>query len=235
MYSYIGYPSLTRMLGMRRGKGNETRLLKPPKSMPVVDPKRSMPVSEPEEEHTHLDSHDDPTGNMPHLVNHPVRFPAQHGNLLQVFGLHHKVLERGKDKSHGVLWIHSIERHPENVTPPIAGPPLPYLFSYGDTGFGVQISRWSEERRKARMKCRRTARWLDRVRVSGREPRAEASLRCCCRWRLLKHLLGELEAWILLLPWGRTKAHLRLCARHNAPIFPPPFPPSPFVPADFDE
>lgn len=45
----------------------------------------------------HLDSHDNTTGHMFHLVHDPVRSPAQLLNLLQVIGLHHKVLHSEED------------------------------------------------------------------------------------------------------------------------------------------
>lgn len=42
----------------------------------------------------YLDSHDNTTGHMFHLVHHTIRSPPQLFNLLQVICLHHKVLDQ---------------------------------------------------------------------------------------------------------------------------------------------
>lgn len=45
----------------------------------------------------YLDSHDNTAGHVLHLVHHPVRSSPELRDLLQVIGLHHKVLDGGKE------------------------------------------------------------------------------------------------------------------------------------------
>ena len=43
----------------------------------------------------YLDGHDDAAGHVLHLVHYPIRSSPELGDLLQVIGLHHEVLDEG--------------------------------------------------------------------------------------------------------------------------------------------
>lgn len=47
----------------------------------------------PEDAVTHLHSHDQATGDVPHFVHHAIRAAAELGDLLQVIGLHLEILQ----------------------------------------------------------------------------------------------------------------------------------------------
>lgn len=50
---------------------------------------------------THLHSHDQAAGHVPHLVHHAVRSSAELADLLQVIGLHLEILKKRDEVKHG--------------------------------------------------------------------------------------------------------------------------------------
>lgn len=97
----------------------------------------------------YLDSHDNTARHMFHLVHHSVCSPAQLCNLLQVIGLHHKVLDR-----RGRCYIHVfIQLSKMRARPHLSGKHRQhYLISDCDASFRVKISRGPAGRKQCGLK-----------------------------------------------------------------------------------